>query len=132
MRRVSLLPVVLAAFLAASIAVAAGDKVTTDFQALSASGVTGKADLNPMKAGQTLVHGSLRGLSPDVEYVSLIYQDGSCTAGGPTTEVARFKGGPAGTANFNQKVDLDITAIKSISVQRVSDNALQACAPVNQ
>ena len=131
MHRVSLLSVILAACLATSIALAAGDKVSTDFQSLAASGVTGKADLNPMKAGQTFVHGSLRGLAPGVEYVSLIYQDGSCTAGGPTTEVARYTANNTGTANFNQKVDVDITTIKSISVQRVSDNALQACAPVN-
>ena len=132
MHRVSLLSVVLAACLASTIALAANDKLTADFGSLSASGVTGKAGLNPSKQGETFVHAQLQGLEPGVEYVSLIYDNGTCGTGGPTTEVARFKANPAGTANWNEKVAKDISAIKSISVQRVSDSSLQACAPVSQ
>lgn len=130
MHRVSLASVVLVACLAASIAVAAGDKVTANFETLAASGITGSADLNPQKQGTTFVHASLRGLEPNVQYVSRIYQAGGCTAGGPTTELARFTANTAGVANFNQKIDMDISSIKSISVQRASDDLLQACASV--
>src|SRR5262245_7396954 len=133
MHRFSLLAVLLAACLTTSIAVAANDKITAEFTALAASGVTGKAAVNPMKAGQTQIHGQLRGLTPNAEYVSLVYQEsGDCTSGGVSTEVARFTENPSGGANFNQKIALDIASIRSISVQRVSDNAVQACASVSQ
>ena len=133
MHRVSLLSVVLAACLATSIAVAASDKIEAEFTSLGASGVSGKADLNPMKAGETLIHAQLRGLTPNTEYVSLVYQEsGDCVAGGATTELARFTVNPSGQVNFNQKIALDITSIRSISVQRVSDNVAQACASVSQ
>src|SRR5262245_8434933 len=132
MHRVSLLSVLLAAVVITSVAVAANDRVTANFESLAASGVTGTANLNPTKASETLVHGSLRGLAPNVEYVSLIYQNGTCTSGGVTTELARFRANPAGVANFNQKVPLDMSAIKSISVQRASESSLQACAAVGQ
>jgi len=132
MHRVSLMSSILAVCLASTIAFAASDKVTTQFESFAASGVTGQAGLNPTKQGQTDIHAQLRGLAPNVEYVSLIYDNGSCTTGGTTVEAARFKSNGSGIANWNQKIDVDITAIKSISVQRVSDNALQACAPVSQ
>ena len=79
----------------------------------------------------TLIHESLRGLEPGVEYVSFLYeQNKTCASGIPTTEVMRFTANPAGIATFNTKVDVELSQIGSISVQRVSDNTLLACASV--
>lgn len=131
MHRASLISVVLAAGLATSIALAAPNKVETEFQALGASTVTGKATIDAMNTGGSIVHAAIRGLTPGVEYISLVYQqDGSCASGGITTELARFTANPAGVANFNEKVALELSAFRSISIQRVSDNSVQACAPV--
>jgi len=132
MRRVPVLPIVLAACLVSSIALAASNRVNATFESLSASGIQGSADLNSVASG-TLIHESLRGLVPGVEYVSFIYQqDKTCASGVPTTQVMTFTANPAGIATFNTKVDLELSQIGSISVQRVSDNALLACASVTE
>ena len=131
MHRFSLLVVALAVCLVGSVALAANDRVTATFETLAASGITGTADLNPNPQGGVQIHGTLRGLEPGVQYMSVIYQQGStCGAGVPTTEAARFVANPAGNANFNSKVPLQLTQIGSISVQRVSDSSLLACAAV--
>ncbi len=132
MHRFSVLPVLLAACVVTTSALAANDKVSATFESLASNGVSGRADLNPMNQGGTFVHATLKGLTPDVQYVAVIYQQsGSCTAGGPTTEILRFTPDKAGNAIFNQKVDIGLSSIHSISVQRASDNALQACASVS-
>ncbi len=131
MRRFSLLPVVLAAGLASTIALAASDRVTATFESLSASGVSGEARLNPMAQGGTLIQANLKGLQPNTDYVSFIYQNGTC-ATGTSTELVRFTANSAGIAVFHQQVSEDITAIGSISVQLASDLTVQACATVTQ
>ena len=130
MRRVPVLSFVLAACLVSAIALAASNRVNATFESLSASGVQGNADLNSVAKG-TLIHESLRGVEPGVEYVSFLYeQNKTCASGIPTTEVMRFTANPAGIATFNTKVDVELSQIGSISVQRVSDNTLLACASV--
>ncbi len=130
MRRVPVLSVVLAAFLVSSIALAASNRVSATFESLSASGIQGSADLNSLAKG-TVIHESLRGLTPGVQYVSFIFQqNATCASGSPTTQVNQFTANPSGMATFNAKVDVDLAQIGSISIQRVSDNALLACASV--
>ena len=123
---------ILAVGLASTAALAANDKVTATFESLSASGVSGDAQLNPMPQGGTLIHANLRGLQPNTEYVSFIYQNGTCASGAPTTELIRFTANPSGNANFNTKVTQTLPDIQSLSVQVVSDLSLVACAPVGQ
>src|SRR5262249_2880589 len=132
MRRLSVLTIVLAACLVSSVAFAANDKVTATFESLSASGVTGQADLNPGMQGEGLIHTTLRGLVAGAQYVAVIYQQNqTCGSGSPITEFARFVANPAGNATFNGKVALELSQIGSIGIQRVSDSALQACASVS-
>ena len=128
MRRM-VLPLVLAAGIASTVALAANDRVTATFQSLSASGVSGEAALKTLPQGGTMIHASLRGLDPNTQYVSYIYDNGTC-ASGTSTEVIRFTANPAGIANYNRKVSQSLTDIESISVQLVSDQTLQACASV--
>src|SRR6058998_1435739 len=108
MRRLTFPTVVLAACLASSIALAASDQKRATFESLAASGVTGEARLNPMVQGGTQIHESLRGLLPNTEYVSVIYQNGTCTTGGTTFEIAHFTANPAGNAQLNKLVSQDI------------------------
>src|SRR5262245_16757672 len=113
MRRVAVLPVLLAACIVTTSAFAAGEtKVSATFESFASNGVGGRADLNPMPQGEvTLVHATLRGLAPDVQYIAVIYQQsGSCTTGGPTTEIVRFTPDKAGNANFVQKVQVGLSA----------------------
>lgn len=133
MRRFFVPSITLAACLIAATALAASDRLTKDFEAVGpfGTGVSGQATINPMPDGSTQIHEQLRGLEPGAQYVSVVYQQGStCATGGPTTEVERFVANPAGIANFNKKIALELNQIGSISVQRVTDNAVVACAAV--
>lgn len=133
MRSQFVVPVLLATCLVSAVAFAANDKVEATFQSLSASGVTGEAQLKPMPAGGTLIHATLRGLQPNAEYVSFSYEtDQSCGVGTPSEEIVRFQANPAGIATWNQRVDQDLISIRSISVQLVADNSVKACASVAQ
>jgi hypothetical protein len=135
MKKLSVLPVALAVLLATTIALAASDrKVSATFETLSASGVAGQADLQAMPKGGTIIHGSVRGLQPDVEYVSVFYTNGTCTpdAGSVANVIARFKGNPSGNGQFTGKVDKDLSEIRSISIQQATDQSLKACAAVSQ
>ena len=127
--RTLVLPVLLAASLA-SIALAASDQKFATFEDLQASGITGEARLNPMLQGDVQIHETLRGLEPGVEYVTVIYQNGSCLSGGTTFQIGTFTANPAGIAQVNQRVGVPIDQIQSISVERASDNVVVACAPV--
>jgi hypothetical protein len=123
--------VLLAACLVSAVALAANDKVTATFQELQLSGVSGEAVLNPNPPGGTIIHGQLRGLQPSTLYVSRVYTtDQACGVGTPSEEIVSFESNPAGIANFNRKVNMEIVDIRSISVELVSDGSLQACASV--
>ena len=128
MRRFSFLAV--AVVLASTVALADSDRFVAQFEALTASGISGEARLNPMPQGNTRIQGRLDGLQPNADYVSVIFQDGTCTAGGVTTVVAHFTANAAGKAVFNELVGQDISTIRSISVQLASDPTVLACAGV--
>ena len=121
-------PFALAFCLVSVVALAAPDRVTAPFEALTASGITGEARLNPMaQQGTVRIQVQLKGLEPNAEYVSLLSGSSPCTAG--VGEVlASFTANPAGNANFHVEVVQDITAIGSISVALVSDPTVLACA----
>lgn len=133
MRIKFVVPVLLAACLVSAVAIAANDKVEANFQSLSASGITGEAVLKPVPAGGTLIHVSLRGLEPGVIYTSSVFEASQeCGVGTPSAMIEQFQANPAGNATFNRRVEQELTSIRSISVLRVSDSQLQACAPVTQ
>ena len=124
-------PVLLAACLVSAVAIAANDKVEASFQSFSASGVGGKAVLDAVPAGGTLVHVSLEGLTPGMQYVSRVYSlDQSCGTGTPSEQIQLFEANPAGRAQWNTRIGTDIVDIRSISIEAASDNQLQACASV--
>ena len=126
-------PVLLAACLVSAVAIAANDKVEATFQSLQASGVTGEAVLDALPGGGTRIHVSLRGLEPNAIYTSSTFEiSQECGVGTPSVMLEQFTANPAGVINFNRKVPQEITSISSISVVRVSDSSLQACAPVTQ
>jgi len=135
MRRFLAPSIALAACLAASVALAASDKIIANFDSISpfGTGVSGQVVLNAMPSGETQIHAALRGLVPNTEYVSFIYQSSaSCAAGTPTAQLVTFTANSAGNANFTKKVDVNLSQIGSVSLQRTSDNALLACAAVVQ
>ena len=130
MRRFSV-PFALALCLASAVAFADNDRVTAQFEALTASGISGEARLNPMvQQNTTRIQVQLQGLQPNTEYVAFIYTDGTCTSG-TSTQLATFTANPAGRAVFHNDVTQELSAIGSISVQLASSVALLACADVN-
>ncbi len=135
MQKLSFVPLVLAVSLVTTIAFAANErKASGTFETLAASGVSGKVELMATPQNETLIHGTVRGLQPGTEYISVFYENVSCApeAGSAGNVIARFKANPAGIAQFNEKVDKDLSLIRSISVQLASDLTVQACAPVTQ
>jgi|SRR5882672_5473228 len=135
MKRFTILPVLLAVSLVATVVFAATDrKVTASFETLSNSGITGQAELQSMPKGGTLIHETLRGLVPNTQYVSIVYGNGTCgaEAASPANVVARFTANSNGIANFTQQVAKDLPSIQSVSIQLASDLSVQACAPVTQ
>jgi hypothetical protein len=125
MRRFSLIPVVLAACLASTVALAASDGVTATFSSLSAQSVAGDVAQNPMAHGGTRIQGTLRNLEPGVPYTALIHSSAGCT--GATVEITSFVANPSGHATFDSVSQL-LTEISSIAIQKVSDGSNLACA----
>lgn len=131
MRRLSVVPVLLAACIASSVAVAAKESVTATFESLAASGISGQAVLKAVPTGGTQIHAQLRGLEPSTEYIVSMFSDNkTCASGSASQEVTRITANPAGIANFHEKVSTEIAGIGSLSIQRGSDQSLQACAAV--
>ena len=128
MRRFSF-PFALAICLVSAVALAGSDRITAQFEALTASGISGEARLNPMVQGTTRIQVQLKGLQPNAEYVSLVFENGTC-ASGVSTQLATFTANPAGIAVVHNDVALDISTIRSISVQLASDPTVLACAAV--
>jgi len=132
MRKFTVVPAFLAATLIAAVALAASDKVVTNFVSQASSGVTGQATLNGLpQGGGTVIHGKLAGLEPNVEYVSQAFTEAGCATGTPTV-IEHFRSNANGMGIFNAKIATNLPDIKSISVQLGSDQSLKACAPVNQ
>lgn len=133
MRLSPVLYVVPAALLVAAVAFAAKPASgTANITSLSASGITGTADIKFEQSGLARVHESITGLTPGVQYESLVFQ-GSTTCGSGTSAVLMtFTANAAGKANFNVSAppQVNIQSGASISVERVSDSALVACGEV--
>jgi len=133
MRLTPVLSVAALLVVAASVAFAAKPQTATaDIQALSASGITGSADIRFDQQGLAKIHEQLTGLTPGVQYESLVFQ-GSTTCGSGTSAVLMtFTANAAGKANFNVSAppQVNIQSGASISVERVSDSALVACGEV--
>ena len=132
--RLSPVFVALAALLVAAVAFAAKPPSgTANITSLAASGISGSADIKFEQSGLARVHESISGLTPGVEYESLVYT-GSTTCGSGTSAVLMtFTANASGRANFNVIAPPQVSPTEgsaSISVQRVSDNALLACGEI--
>ena len=124
-------PALLAACLASSIALAAPDRVETEFQSFGASGVTGEAVLDPMPGGETKIHVALRGLEPNTEYIALVYTASqSCADGTSSLQIVQFESNAAGVVAWNDKVAEQLTSLRSIGIRTQAGNTLVACASI--
>src|SRR5262245_55540524 len=127
MRHPSMLYVGLVALLVASVALAAKPQTATaNLSSLEASGISGTADFRVDQQGNAKVHEQLTGLTPGVQYESVIFLDSAtCGSGAVTAVVMTFTPNPSGRANINADVPPQavpaIAGGASISVQRVSD-----------
>lgn len=132
MRPVLAAPVLLAACLVASVAFAAPDRITAQFESLAASGVVGDVTLNPMPTGEIQLHSQLKGLVPDTQYAVVVYNSSASCGAGTPVQIVTFTSNKAGIGNWNQKVSLSLTSIQSIGIQQEPVSALVACAAVPQ
>ena len=122
MRRFSL-PFALAVVLAAAVAFAE-KPIVQEFQPLGASTVIGEARLNSMPQG-TKIQVKLDNLEPGVEYVALLFSDGTCSGLTPTV-VAHFTAKNPGNGGFNEVVSasIDDVVLGSISIARADDQSI--------
>ncbi len=131
MRRLSAVPLVLAACLISTAALAARQDATASFQSLSVSGVAGQAALRALPDGGTLIHGTLSGLQPNGTYVVALFPTGMTCASGTTNEVVvQMQANPQGALTFNSKVTDALDKIGSLAIQLASNRSLVACAAV--
>ena len=129
MRSLLAATVLLATCLVASVATAANDKVSANFESLAASGVVGDVTLNPMPDGTIQLSSKLRGLQPGVQYVLQIHDAStSCADGTNTIQVITFVSNPAGNANVKERVTVPVPTIQSIAIREQPANTAVACA----
>ena len=133
MRPALAVPVLLAACLIASVAVAQGDKISTQFQSTSASGVSGDLTINPMPNGELQFHSNVRGLIPNTQYQVVVFdQNAICGTGTNSVVLATITSNPAGNANINQKAALALSSVQSVGIVQEPATTLVACASVPQ
>ena len=131
MRSLLAATVLLATCLVASVATAANDKVSAQFESLAASGVVGDVTLNPMPDGTIQLRSQLRGLQPGTEYVLLVHDASTtCAEGTNSIQVVTFVANPAGNANVNERVTIALPTIQSIAIREQPINTAVACASI--
>ena len=122
----------LVAGIAASVAIAAPDKLTSPFvdSETSLGIVEGTATLDPRpQGGEVMLHAKLSGLDPGLTYELVILTDAVSCGGGEVIEAITFQSNPAGVANLNRKVAEDISIIGSVAVRFPGvDPTLVTCA----
>ena len=132
MRPAIAVPVLLAACLVASVAVAQNDKITAQFQALAASGVTGDVTLNPMPNGEIQLHSQVKGLAPDTQYQVFVYDASNSCGSGTPVQIETFTSNRNGIATWTVKTSVPLTSVQSIGIQQEPSSTLVACAAVPQ
>ena len=124
--------VVLVASIAASVAIAAPDRVTQPFldEPIQLGIVEGTATLDPNPAtGDVMLHAKLSGLDPSTAYELVVWEVGAVGCGaGEIAETIQFESNPAGIANLNRKLAEDISTIGSVSVRFPGAEFSVACA----
>src|SRR5262245_61146832 len=133
MRPALAVPVLLAACLVASVAVAQGDKISAQFESLAASGVVGDVTINPMPNGELQLHSNVKGLIPNTEYQVVVFdQNATCGEGTNSVQIVTITANQAGKANFSEKVALALSSVQSIGIRQEPAATLVACATVTQ
>ena len=118
--------------IAASVAIAAPDKVTSPFvdEATSLGTVGGSATLDPTgPGGDLMLHAKLSGLDPGLTYELVVLTEAASCGFGEPLETIQFQANAAGIANVNRKLTEDISLIGSVAVRFPGvDPTLVACA----
>ena len=130
MRRVIVvLGILVLGVLAISVALADEHHAKVALVPVGGSGVTGFVQLEQIPSGGTNIHVVARGLQPGGDYVSLYYDNSTCTLPGDTLGAYTANRGGVGTTNG--KIDDDLDEVDSVSVRTAGDLTLLACARVH-
>lgn len=93
------------------------------------SGVSGFVNLEQKPGGGTHIQVHAKGLQPGGEYVSLYYDNSTCTL--PGDDLADYTANSNGVATATGDADDDLDEVDSVSVRVASTLELVACAAVN-
>ena len=134
MKKVTTLLIVFILLLSATSVLAASDKhVKAKLIPVGDSGVTGMVKVQQLPHGGTNILVVAHGLSPDVEYVSLYYENHTCELE-PYAEddvIGTYTANAAGVGQTENKLEDDLDEINSISVRLASDFSLLSCADIH-
>jgi hypothetical protein len=118
--------------IAASVAIAAPDKVTSPFvdEATTLGTVEGSATLDPKpQGGEVMLHAKLSGLDANTSYELVILTEAVGCGAGEVLETITFVSLQNGTILLNRKVAEDISNIGSVAIRFPGvDPTLVACA----
>jgi len=105
-------------------------EITAPLVAVGGSGVSGHVTLvqRPQEGG-TLIHVVAHGLQPGGQYVSLYYDNSTCTL--PGDVLSSYSANSGGTATAKGTADDDLDEIDSVSVRVAGTLELLACAAVH-
>ena len=133
LRIVLLLLSLLAISVGMAVAAGADHHVNATLTEVNGSGVSGRVMLTSLPKGGTLITGSVSGLRPSTEYVSLYYDNKVCDLEPYSQDdvINQYTAASDGTANFTKKVADDLDEINSVSVRLAQGFTLQACATVH-
>jgi len=100
---------------------------------VNGSGVSGLVNITALPHGGVNINVSATGLTPDVEYLSLYYDNHICELE-PYEEddvIGTYTGADDGTGHAQNKLEDDLDEVNSISVRLASDFTLLACADIH-
>src|SRR5438067_2274797 len=105
--------------------------VMVALQPVGGSGVSGFVNLVQVPGGGTRIHVMAFGLTPGQDYVSLYYDNNTCTL--PGDELSEpYTGNAAGIGRTHGTADDDLDEVDSVSVRLNDANlTLMACAAVH-
>jgi hypothetical protein len=134
-RKVWLLLVLVALMVAAAstAATAAQDHAKSNLEPVGNSSVHGKLHLWQLSSKGTRILVQARGLTPGKQYISLYYDNPTCTLEPYSEEdvIGTYTADPGGNAHTSGIADDDLDEIHSVSVRSADTFDLLACATVD-
>ncbi len=129
---VALVSAVAAFLLNSSVVYASHNYIIASFNPVNSSGVTGSVKLAQLPNDGTLIRVKAEGLTPGRQYLSIHYDNATCTLVAdsiPNDVIGHYTADHRGRGRLNHDVDDPLSNVHSVSVRKNDTNhTLVACA----